>query len=51
LGAGAFKPVAEKSVKVSAVSASAILAGVNQGLLSASGVAKVLILKQPVLQK
>ena len=51
LGAGAFKPVAAKSVKVSAVSASAILAGVNQGLLSASGVAKVLILKQPVLQK
>jgi len=51
LGAGSFKPVAAKAAKPYAVYASALLMVMNQGMLAGSGVSKVLVVKQPVLQK
>ncbi len=50
-GAGAFKPVAAKASKPYAVSASAILTVMNQGLLSGSGVAKVIAVKETAMQR
>ncbi len=51
LGAGSFKPVAAEAAKPYAVYASALIMAMNQGLLAGSGVSKVLMIKQPVLQK
>ena len=51
LSAASFKPVAAKAVKSAAQSTSALLMAMNQGMLSASAVSKVLVVKQPVLQK
>ena len=50
-GAGTFKPVAAKAAKPHAVSATAVLMAMNQGLLSGSGVIKVMVVKQPAMQK
>jgi len=50
-GAGAFKPVVAKAAKPYAVYASALIMSMNQGLLSGSGVSRVMVVKQPVLQK
>ena len=49
LGAGFFKPVAAKAVKPYAVSTSAILTGINNGLLSGSAVIKVMAAKEPAI--
>ncbi|HEY6010106.1 MAG TPA: molybdopterin-dependent oxidoreductase, partial [Nitrospirota bacterium] len=51
LGAGTVNPVEAKAVKPYAVDASALLKAMNQGMLSGSGVSKVMVVKQPVLQK
>lgn len=51
LGAGSFALVTAQAVQASAVSASAVLTNINKGMVSASGVSKVLALKHPVLQK
>ncbi len=50
-GTGAFHPVAAKASKPYAVNASKVLMAMNQGLLSGSGVSKVMVIKHPVLQK
>jgi NADH dehydrogenase/NADH:ubiquinone oxidoreductase subunit G len=51
LSAASFKPVAAKTVDSVAVSASGHLLAMNQGLLSGSGVAKVMVVTQPALQE
>ncbi len=51
IGAGSFKPVVAKAAKPYAVYASALIMAMNQGLLSDSGVSKVIVVRQPVLQK
>ncbi len=51
LGAPTFKPVAAEAVRFVAVSASGLLLVMNEGLLSGSGVAKVMVVKQPALQE
>ncbi len=51
LGAGSFKPVDAAAAKPYAVYASVLILAMNQGLLGGSGVSKVLVIKQPVLQK
>ena len=51
LGAGTVNPVAVKAAKPYAVYASVLLLAMNQGMLSESGVSKVMVVKQPVLQK
>jgi predicted molibdopterin-dependent oxidoreductase YjgC len=51
LGAGSFEPVAATAAKPYAVYASVLILAMNQGLLGGSGVSKVLVIKQPVLQK
>ncbi len=51
LGAGTVNPVAAKAAKPYAVYASVLLMAMNQGMLSGSGVSKVMVVKQPVLQK
>jgi NADH dehydrogenase/NADH:ubiquinone oxidoreductase subunit G len=51
VGAGVFKPVAAKAAKPYAVNASELLSAMNQGMLADSGVAKVMEMKQPALQK
>jgi predicted molibdopterin-dependent oxidoreductase YjgC len=49
--AGGFKPVAAKAGKAAAVSTKDVLAAANKGMLSASAVAKVLVVQEAVLQK
>lgn len=49
--AGAFSPVKAAAVKQSAVSTQKLLMAANQGLLSGSGVAKVIEAREPALQK
>jgi formate dehydrogenase major subunit len=51
LGAATFKPVAAETVPAVPVSASGFLLAMNEGLLSGSGVAKVMVVKQPTLQE
>jgi predicted molibdopterin-dependent oxidoreductase YjgC len=51
LVAGSFSPVAAKASKPNAIYASALIMAMNQGLLSGSGVSKVLVVKQPTLQR
>jgi predicted molibdopterin-dependent oxidoreductase YjgC len=51
LGAAAFKPVAAETVRSVAVSTSGLLLAMNEGLLSGSGVSKVMVVKQPALQE
>ncbi|HTG00497.1 MAG TPA: molybdopterin-dependent oxidoreductase [Nitrospirota bacterium] len=51
LEAPSCKPVAAKAGQSSAVSSSKLLAAINAGMLSQSGVVKVLEVKQPALQK
>jgi formate dehydrogenase (NADP+) alpha subunit len=46
-----FKPVEAKAVKLVVASSSSVLAAINKGMLSESGVLKVLSVKRPVLQK
>jgi hypothetical protein len=43
--------VTAKAAKPHAVSATAVLMAMNQGLLSGSGVIKVMVVKQPAMQK
>ena len=50
LGAGSFKPVAAKAAKPYGIPANRLIMAMNQGLLSDSGVAKVMVVKQPVLK-
>ncbi len=50
-GTGAFHPVAAKAAKPYAVVGSTILMAMNKGLISGSGVSKVMVVKQAVLQK
>ncbi len=51
LGAGSFKPVDAVAAKPYAVYASVLILAMNQGLLAASGVSKVIVVRQPALQK
>ena len=51
LGAGSFKPVAATAAKPYAVYASVMIMAMNQGLLAGSGVSKVIVVRQPALQK
>ncbi len=51
IAAATFKPVSAKAVTSAAQSTSTLLMAMNQGMLSASAVSKVLVVKQPVLQK
>jgi predicted molibdopterin-dependent oxidoreductase YjgC len=51
LSASSFKPVKAETTTSVAVSASGLLLAMNQGLLSGSGVAKVMVVRQPMLQK
>jgi len=48
LGAGAFKPVSAKAVKPYAVNAAQLIMAMNQGLVSGSGISKVMMVLQPV---
>jgi len=50
LGAGSFKPVAAKAAKPYGISATRLIMAMNQGMLSDSGVAKVMVVRQPVLK-
>ena len=50
-GAGSFKPVAAKSAKPAALSTKELLSAMNKGMLSASAVSKVLVVRETVLQK
>ena len=50
-GAPSFQPVAAKTVKSMPVSTSALLRAMNEGMLSGSGVAKVMTVQQPELKK
>jgi predicted molibdopterin-dependent oxidoreductase YjgC len=50
IGAGSFKPAAVKTVKAQAASASALLSAMNQGMLSGSAVAKVMVVREPSLK-
>lgn len=51
LGAGALKPVKASAAKPYGISTTMLLKAMNQGLLSASAVVKVIDVKQPVMQK
>jgi predicted molibdopterin-dependent oxidoreductase YjgC len=51
LGIGTFKPITATPAKPYAVYASVLIMAMNQGLLGGSGVSKVLVINQPVLQK
>jgi predicted molibdopterin-dependent oxidoreductase YjgC len=51
IGAGSFKPVEAKVSKPNATYADVLIMAMNQGLLAGSGVSKVLVVKQPTLQK
>ena len=51
LGAGALKPVKSAAAKPYGMSATTLIAAMNQGLLADSAVIKVMEVKQPVLQK
>lgn len=51
VAAGSFKPVAAKAGKTAAVSTKELLASVNKGMLSASAVSKVLVVREAVVQK
>jgi formate dehydrogenase major subunit len=51
IGAGSFRPVEAKASKPDALYASVLIMTMNQGLLTGSGVSKVLVVKQPTLQK
>ena len=51
LGADAFNPVSAKAAKPYGISANALVTAMNTGLLAGSGVAAVMAIKQPVLQK
>jgi predicted molibdopterin-dependent oxidoreductase YjgC len=50
-GAGSFKPVTAKAAKPYGISATVLIMAMNQGMLSGSGVAKVMVARQPALQK
>jgi predicted molibdopterin-dependent oxidoreductase YjgC len=49
--AAAFKPVTAKAAKAYSISANTLIKAMNQGLLANSGVAKVMVVQQPALQK
>ena len=51
IAAGSFSPVAAKASKPNAIYASVLIMAMNQGLLTGSGVSKVLVVKQPTLQR
>lgn len=51
LGAGSYQPVLAQAGKPCAMNASELIMAMNQGLLSGSGVSKVMVIKQPVLRK
>jgi NADH dehydrogenase/NADH:ubiquinone oxidoreductase subunit G len=51
IAAGSFRPVAAKASKPNALYASVLIMAMNQGLLKSSGVSKVMVVKQPILQK
>jgi predicted molibdopterin-dependent oxidoreductase YjgC len=51
LHAGSFKPVTAEAAKPYGVSATALIMAMNQGMLSDSGVAKVMVVKQPVFKE
>ena len=50
LGAASFKPVTAKAAKPYGIPATRLIMAMNHGLLSDSGVAKVMVVKQPVLK-
>jgi predicted molibdopterin-dependent oxidoreductase YjgC len=50
-GAGSFKPVAARTAKPSAVSASALLMAMNQGMLAGSGVIRVMVVRELAAQR
>jgi len=50
IAAGSFSPVTAKTSKPNAIYASVLIMAMNQGLLTGSGVSKVLVVKQPVLR-
>jgi NADH dehydrogenase/NADH:ubiquinone oxidoreductase subunit G len=51
IGAGSFSPVVAKASQSKAISASVLIMAMNKGLLTGSGVSKVLVVKQPVLRR
>jgi predicted molibdopterin-dependent oxidoreductase YjgC len=51
IGAGSLRPVAAKASQPNAIYASVLILAMNQGLLTGSGVSKVLVVKQPVHQR
>jgi anaerobic selenocysteine-containing dehydrogenase len=51
IAAGSFSPVTAKASKPYAIYASVLIMAMNQGLLTGSGVSKVLVVKQPTLQR
>ncbi len=51
LGAGAFSPAKAAAAKPYGISGAALLAAMNQGLVSGSGVSKILEVRERVLQK
>jgi predicted molibdopterin-dependent oxidoreductase YjgC len=50
-GAGSFKPVVARAAKPYGISATSLIMAMNQGMLSGSGVAKVIVVLQPAVQK
>ncbi len=51
IGSGGFKPVAAKASKPAAISTRALLRTMHQGMLAQSGVSKVMVVRESVLQK
>jgi NADH-quinone oxidoreductase subunit G len=51
LAAGTFKPVKAAAVKPRQISTAMMLAAMNQGLISGSGIAKVIVIKEGALQR
>jgi predicted molibdopterin-dependent oxidoreductase YjgC len=50
-GAGAYKPVKAVSAKLYGISGAALLTAINRGLISGSGTANIMLIKEGALQK
>jgi hypothetical protein len=50
-GAGAYKPVKAASAKLYGISGAALLTAINRGLISGSGTANIMLIKEGALQK
>jgi hypothetical protein len=50
-GAGSYKPMKAASAKPYGISGAALLAAMNRGLISGSGIANIMLIREGVLKK